>query len=82
MAEKQYALGIMPMLYFCISLDNIKSYDSTGFIGRKIKSNECGYLEINSRNINVFMQIFRIFSLLSKAHNYDCKEILKYLLKR
>ena len=52
------------------------------FIGRKILSNECGYLEINRDTIHIFMQIFRIFGLLSRTHKHDCLAILEYLLKK
>lgn len=80
--EKQFAVGTMPMLYFCVALSSIKDSNGGSFIGRKILSNECGYLEVNRDTIHIFIQIFRIFGLLSKAHKYDCLEILSYLLKK
>ncbi|ASM38104.1 MAG: R.Pab1 family restriction endonuclease [Campylobacter sputorum] len=80
--EKQRAVGTMPMLYFCISLVNIKDENGNfSFIGRKIKSKEKGYLEINRDNILIFVKIFKIFGLLSRAHQYDCLAILDYILK-
>jgi len=80
--EKQYAVGIMPMLYFCIALSSLKDSNNASFLGRKIKSNELGILEINKDNINIFIQMFRIFSVLSKANKHDCAEILRYLLHK
>lgn len=80
--EKQFAVGTMPMLYFCLALSSIKDSSGGSFIGRKILSNECGYLEVNRDTIHIFMQIFRIFGLLSKAHKHDCLAILAYLLKK
>ena len=80
--EKQFAVGTMPMLYFCLALSSIKDSSGGSFIGRKILSNECGYLEVNRDTIHIFMQIFRIFGLLSKAHKHDCLAILGYLLKK
>ncbi|NLK66419.1 MAG: R.Pab1 family restriction endonuclease [Campylobacteraceae bacterium] len=78
--EKQRAVGTMPMLYFCISLANIRDKNGNfGFIGRKINSKERGYLQINSKNILIFVKIFKIFGLLSRAHKHDCLEILGYL---
>lgn len=80
--EKQFAVGTMPMLYFCVALSGIKDKSGGSFIGRKITSNEYGYLEINSHNIHIFLQIFRIFGLLSRTHQYDCLAILEYLLNK
>ena len=80
--EKQRAVGTMPMLYFCISLANIKDKDGNfSFIGRKIESKENGYLQIDSSNIEIFVNLFKIFGLLSKTHKHDCLEILNYILK-
>ncbi|WP_300703693.1 R.Pab1 family restriction endonuclease [uncultured Campylobacter sp.] len=80
--EKQFAVGTMPMLYFCLALSSIKDSSGGSFIGRRILSKECGYLEVNRDTIHIFMQIFRIFGLLSKAHKQDCLAILAYLLKK
>ncbi len=80
--EKQFAVGTMPMLYFCIALSSLKDANNQSFIGRNIQSNECGYLEITKENIIIFIQIFRIFGLLSKTHQYDCLQILDYLLHK
>ncbi|MSN97036.1 R.Pab1 family restriction endonuclease [Campylobacter sp. FMV-PI01] len=80
--EKQRAVGTIPMLYFCISLASIKDKNGNfSFIGRKINSKESGYLEINNNNILIFIKIFKIFGLLSKAHKYDCLEILNYIIQ-
>lgn len=80
--EKQFAVGTMPMLYFCVALSSIKDSNGESFIDRKIVSNECGYLEINVDTIHIFMQIFRIFGLLSRTHQHDCLAILGYLLEK
>lgn len=76
--EKQYAVGIMPMLYFCLPISALNG----DFLGRKIKSKEIAAFEINSKNIKIFIEMFKIFGVLSKTHKYDCVEILKYILKR
>lgn len=78
--EKQFAVGSMPMLYFCIALSSIKDSNGNTFVGRK--SNECGYLKITNKNIKIFLQTFRIFGLLSRTHKHDCLAILEYLLKK
>lgn len=79
--EKQYAVGIMPMLYFCVALSSLKDSKNQSFVGRYIQNKENGYLEINKQNIEVFIQMFRIFGMLSKTHQYDCLQILNYLIK-
>ncbi|TLD83640.1 R.Pab1 family restriction endonuclease [Helicobacter trogontum] len=79
--EKQRAVGVMPMLYFCVSLSSLKDADNQSFVGRQIQSKENGYLEINQQNIGVFLRMFEIFGMLSKVHQYDCMQILNYLIK-
>ena len=80
--EKQRAVGVMPMLYFCVPMSVI--YDRNGtqnFIGREVKSKELGYLYIDKNNISIFVQMFKIFGILSATHKHDCLEILKYILR-
>lgn len=79
--EKQYAVGTMPMLYFCMAMSCI--YDANGdrsFLNRTINSKEKGYLRIDNTNISIFIKIFEIFGMLSKAHKHDCLAILDYIL--
>ena len=80
--EKQRAVGVMPMLYFCVPMSAL--YDRNGtqnFIGREVKSKELGYLYIDKNNISIFVQMFKIFGILSANHKHDCLEILKYILR-
>ena len=77
--EKQFAVGTMPMLYFCVALEALKDKNNGTFIGRVVRSGESGFLEISDKNIAIFMQMFRIFGLLSKSHKHDCLAILEYL---
>ena len=80
--EKQRAVGVMPMLYFCVPMSVI--YDRSGtqnFIGREVGSKEPGYLYIDKNNISIFVQMFKIFGILSANHKHDCLEILKYILR-
>ena len=80
--EKQRAVGVMPMLYFCVPMSAI--YDKNGtqnFIGREVKSKEQGYLYIDKNNISIFIQMFKIFGILSANHKHDCLEILNYILR-
>lgn len=77
--EKQFAVGTMPMLYFCVELGVLKDKNNSTFIGRAVQSGESGFLEISDKNRDIFMQMFRIFALLSKSHKHDCLAILGYL---
>ena len=80
--EKQRAVGVMPMLYFCVPMSAL--YDRNGiqnFIEREVKSKELGYLYIDKNNISIFVQMFKIFGILSANHKHDCLEILKYILR-
>lgn len=81
--EKQRAVGIMPMLYFCLPMGVIyNKNEEQNFIGRCIQSKEVGYLHINKNNISIFMQMFKIFGILSSSHKHDCLQILNYILSR
>lgn len=81
--EKQYAIGTMPMLYFCMAMSCV--YDANGnrsFLNRTINSKEKAYLHIDNTNISIFIKIFEIFGMLSMAHKHDCLAILDYILKK
>ena len=77
--EKQYASGIMPMLYFCLPISALKGGDK--IIGREIASGEIGVLEISEDNINIFIKMFEIFGILSQSHKHDTIEILNTILR-
>ena len=78
--EKQKAKGIMPMLYFCLPMSTIYDKNCQIFVGRKIDQNEKGYLFIDKSNIHIFMQMFKIFGILSSSHKHDCLQILDCIL--
>lgn len=93
--EKQHAMGIMPMLYFCLPMSTIYDKDCLClpmsaicgkscqiFVGRKIDQNEKGYLFIDKSNIHIFIQMFRILGVLSPSNKHDCLQILNYILSR
>lgn len=78
--EKQKAKGIMPMLYFYLPMSAICTYDCQSFMYRKIDKNERGHLLIDKNNISIFMQMFKIFGILSPSHKHDCLQILDCIL--
>lgn len=77
--EKQYASGIMPMLYFCLPVSALKDGDK--ILGREIASGEIGILEISKYNINIFIKMFEIFGILSQSHKHDTIEILNTIIR-
>lgn len=77
--EKQYASGIMPMLYFCLPVSALKDGDK--ILGREIASGEIGVLEISKYNINIFIKMFEIFGILSQSHKHDTIEILNTIIR-
>ena len=50
--EKQYAVGVQPMLYFCFPITELQS--STPLIGRTAQTKETADFEINASNISIF----------------------------
>ena len=62
-AEKQYAVGVQPMLYFCFPITELKA--STPLIGRIAETRETADFEINSGNIDIFLDMLKIFGILN-----------------
>jgi len=77
--EKQRARGIMPMLYLCFPITELDN--GLNYIGRVAKTKELGTFTIDKNNISVFMQILKLFGILSKAHNHDVQEIIACIKK-
>lgn len=76
--EKQYAIGVQPMLYFCFPITELHS--EIPLIGRIAKQKETADFIIDDHNINFFLEILKIFGILSKAHNQDIITIIKQIL--
>jgi len=77
--EKQYAIGVQPMLYFCFPITELKS--KTTLIGRMADVKETANFIIDKNNIMVFLEIFKIFGILSKSHNKDITIIIDTIMK-
>jgi hypothetical protein len=75
--EKQYAVGIMPMLYLCFPVTKLNT--KIPLIGRIAEMNEEADLIVDETNASVFLEMFRLFGMLSPAHKYDVLEILKLI---
>lgn len=76
--EKQYAVGVQPMLYFCFPITELKS--SRTLIGRTAETKETADFEINSSNISIFLEMLKIFGVLSKNHNKDIITIIDKII--
>jgi hypothetical protein len=76
--EKQYAIGVQPMLYFCFPITELKS--NKELINRTATTKETANLIINKSNLFIFLEMIKIFGILSKSHNYDILEIIKVIL--
>lgn len=72
--EKQRAVGVQPILYVCFPVTELQC--TPALLGRVAESKECGLLVLDSKDKNFLLEIFRIFGMLSKSHNYDVCEIL------
>ena len=76
--EKQYAIGTQPMLYLCFPVTELEN--SEKLLGRTAETNECANFVINNKNINVFLEMFKLFGTLSKNHNKDIITIIDVIL--
>lgn len=76
--EKQYAVGVQPMLYFCFPITELKS--SKTLIGRTAETKETADFEIGSSNISIFLEMLKIFGILSKSHNKDIVTIIDKII--
>lgn len=76
--EKQYAVGVQPMLYFCFPLSEIIA--NPKIIGRTANQKEQGIFLINKDNYSVFLEMMKMFGILSKAHRQDILSIISIIL--
>ncbi len=77
--EQQYGSKTQAMLYFCFSILELKT--ATPLLNRTATLKEHAILVINQNNASIFLEMFKIFGLLSQAHHNDVLKILKKYLK-
>jgi hypothetical protein len=75
--EKQRAVGVQPMLYLCFPVSELQT--GTPLIGRKAESKELADFVINQSNTSVFLQLLRLFGMLSENHRRDVLSIIKVI---
>lgn len=76
--EKQRAVGIMPMLYFCFPIMELQG----DLIGRTAKTKETADFIFDGNNVNVLLEMTKIFGILSSAHKHDILEIINVILEQ
>ncbi len=76
--EKQYAIGVQPMLYFCIPITELKNSDE--LLGRTATAKEKSAFVIDENNIGIFLEMLKLFGTLSVNHNRDVISIINAIL--
>lgn len=78
--EKQRALGVQPMLYLCFPITELRTEEC--LIGRTAKSKEYADFIIKRENASVFLEILKLFGMLSENHRQDVLSIIGLILKK
>ena len=78
--EKQRAIGVMPMLYLCFPITELKT--NISLIGRRARSKEHGDFIIDKDNANVFLELLKLFGMLSENHRNDMISIIDTILNK
>ncbi|HOI97497.1 MAG TPA: R.Pab1 family restriction endonuclease [Candidatus Pacearchaeota archaeon] len=76
--EKQHAVGTQPMLYLCFPITELKS--KINLIGRCAETKEIAHFEISESNIKVFLEMLKMFGILSKNHKRDILQIINTII--
>lgn len=74
--EKQRAIGIMPMLYLCFPITELRN----DLVGRVAEIKETADFALNSENIMILTEMLKIFGILSRAHKHDILKIIDTIL--
>lgn len=77
--KQQYATGVQPMIYFCIPIKSFANFSN--LIGRPSVSDDILEYVIDKNNVNILLDMLKVFAMSSKRHNHDMIEIIKILIK-
>ncbi len=80
MKRQQRGSNIQPMLYFCFYISSELKTD-TPLLDRMATPKEHALLIIHKTNAPMFLEMLKIFGLLSQAHHNDVLEILEKILQ-
>jgi hypothetical protein len=78
--EKQRAVGTMPMLYLCFPITELEA--TPNLVGRVAETKEVAYFEITKDNVEVFLEVLKMFGILSESHKHDVLEIIRTIKKK
>ncbi|WRB32121.1 R.Pab1 family restriction endonuclease [Helicobacter pylori] len=77
--EQQYGSKTQAMLYFCFSILELKT--ATPLLNRTAALKEHALLTIHKTNALIFLEMLKIFGLLSQVHHNDVLKILEKILQ-
>ncbi|MCQ2631580.1 R.Pab1 family restriction endonuclease [Helicobacter pylori] len=77
--EQQYGSKTQAMLYFCFSVLELKT--ATPLLNRTAALKEHALLTIHKTNALMFLEMLKIFGLLSQVHHNDVLKILEKILE-
>ncbi|MGN8402878.1 R.Pab1 family restriction endonuclease [Helicobacter pylori] len=77
--EQQYGSKTQAMLYFCFSILELKT--ATPLLNRTAALKEHALLTIHKTNALMFLEMLKIFGLLSQVHHNDVLKILEKILQ-
>lgn len=77
--QKQRAVGVQPMFYFCIPISALNS--GRPLIGRAAEQNEKAGFVFSEGNCSIVLEITRIFGILSTPHRADMLAIVGRVLE-
>jgi hypothetical protein len=72
--EQQRAMATQPMLYLCFPITELRA--DSPLIGRTAKTKEVAYFDITKDNIGVFLEVLKMFGILSTSHKSDVLKII------
>lgn len=77
--KQQYASGVQPMIYFCIPFNSFS--DSESLNGKSSSKGDTITYTINRKNVEVILNLFKVFGMASRRHKFDVEQILKTIKK-
>lgn len=77
--EKQKAIGVQPMLYFCIPVSELET--ASPLIGRTAEQNEIALFKFSKANYHVILEMVKIFGVLSPPHREDILGIIQRIIR-
>lgn len=77
--EKQYAIWVQPMLYFCFPITELKT--QIPLLWRTAETKEFASFIFDEKNYIIIIEMIKIFWILSEAHRYDILKIIDTILK-